>query len=71
MCVEPDEGTYMIWISDLTHELFIEINRILSENNDELEDAEEDNYKYFVDACIETSYEVIKILEENDYIYSD
>lgn len=71
MYAEPDEGTIMIWISDLSETLLTKVKSILSEYNDELEDEEEDDeYKYVVDCSINSYDKIRYLLETNDYIYS-
>ena len=72
MYAEPDEGTIMIWISDLSETLLTKVKSILSENNDTLEDEEEDDeYKYVIDSSINSYDKIRYLLETNDYISSE
>lgn len=68
MFSEPDEGTIMIWIDELSDNLFQEINNILHLTTDELEDAEEDDFKYFADTSPENYNKIKELLRYNDYL---
>ena len=67
MYSEPDEGTIMIWIDELSNELIKRINEILF-SQDELEDSEEENFKYFTDTTCEKYYKIKQFLTENNYL---
>lgn len=68
--VEPDEGTLFIYIDDLTNDMILQINNIINKNQDNLEILYDDNegYKYFIDASIQSHEDVIKYLKINKYL---
>jgi len=71
MYAEPDEGTIMIWIDELNDLLFKEINNILIVSRDEIEDEDDEEYKYVIDTNFE-NYEKIKyILKLNYYLITE
>lgn len=67
MFAEQDEGTIMIWIDELNNTLFQKINNILRETNDELEDAEDNDFKYFTDTTCENYYKIKNLLAYKHY----
>lgn len=65
-CMEPDQGTFFIYISDLTEEYKKEIEEIA---DDKLEDTEEEYYKYFLDTHLFD--EVEEFLKSKSYYELD